>query len=91
MEPSQLSRHEGADGHSAATYASRRLQSAENSTKYLLRGLGTQYLLNGDDVISLQSSIGHSRVENTMLYGEMSDRLTVQHRKFPTLRRMELR
>ncbi len=49
---------------------------------------GTQYMLNGGDVFSLKRIMGHSNIETTMLYVEMSDRLVAeQHRKFSPMAR----
>ena len=49
---------------------------------------GTQYMLNEGDVFSLRRIMGHSRIETTMLYAEMSDRLVAeQHRKFSQMAR----
>ena len=50
---------------------------------------GTQYMLNGGDVFSLRKIMGHSRIETTMLYAEMSDTLVAQqHRKFSPMARL---
>ena len=50
---------------------------------------GTQYMLNGGDVFSLRRIMGHSRIETTMLYAEMSDTLVAQqHRKFSPMARL---
>lgn len=50
---------------------------------------GTQYMLNGGDVFSLRLIVGHSKIETTMLYAEMSDRLVAeQHRKFSPMARL---
>ena len=52
---------------------------------------GTQYMLNGGDVFSLRRIMGHSRIETTMLYAEMSDTLVAQqHRKYSPMARLNL-
>lgn len=52
---------------------------------------GTQYVLNGGDMFSLRRIMGHSRVETTILYAEMSDTLVAQqHRKFSPMARLNL-
>ena len=46
-------------------------------------------MLNGSDVFSLRRTMGHSKIETTMLYAEMSDRLVAeQHQKFSPMARL---
>ena len=52
---------------------------------------GTQYILKGGDVFSLQRIMGHTRIETTMIYVNMSTELVAQqHRKFSPMADMEL-
>ncbi len=46
-------------------------------------------MVNGGDVASLQRILGHTKIETTMLYVQMSNSLvTQQHRRFSPMRNM---
>ncbi len=50
---------------------------------------GMQYILNGGDVFSLQRIMGHTKIETTMIYVNMSNALVArQHRKFSPMRNL---
>ena len=50
-----------------------------------------RYLTSGGDFASLQKILGHSKVETTMIYGEMTiDLLLRQHRKFSPMARFSI-
>ena len=52
---------------------------------------GTQYILKGGDVFSLQRIMGHTRIETTMIYVNMSTELVAQqHRKFSPMADIEV-
>lgn len=52
----------------------------------------TNYLINGGDVFSLQQILGHSTLEMVRHYVTLaSSQVTVQHRKFSPMDRLELR
>ena len=52
---------------------------------------GTQYILKGGDVFSLQRIMGHTRIETTMPYVNMSTELVAQqHRKFSPMAAIEV-
>ena len=52
---------------------------------------GTQYIVKGGDVFSLQRIMGHRRLETTMIYVNMSTELVAQqHRKFSPMADIEL-
>ena len=88
---SRLSRHLGPEDDSAPTDESCRLQTTEDRSHTLRHTFGTQYMLNGGDVFSLRRIMGHSKIETTMLYAEMSDRLVAEkHRKFSPMANLEI-
>ena len=52
---------------------------------------GTQYIVKGGDVFSLQRIMGHRRLETTMIYVNMSTELVAQqHRKFSPMADIEI-
>ena len=52
---------------------------------------GMQYILRGGDVFSLQRIMGHTRIETTMIYVNMSTELVAQqHRKFSPMPDIEM-
>ena len=52
---------------------------------------GRHYIMNGGDVFSLQRIMGHTSVNTTMIYVELSQAdLQVQHAKFSPLRALDL-
>ena len=52
---------------------------------------GLQYILKGRDVFSLQRIMGHTRIETTMIYVNMSTNLVAQqHRKFSPMQDIEM-
>lgn len=58
-------------------------KSPKKGPHTLRHSFGTQYMLNRGDVFPLRRIMERSRIETTMLYAEMSDRLVArQHRKF---------
>ena len=50
---------------------------------------GVQYMVNGGDVASLQRILGHTKIETTMLYVQMSNAMVAQqHLQFSPMRNM---
>lgn len=65
------------------------LRAARIRFTSLRHTFGTQYMLNGGEMFSLGRIMGLSRIETTMLYAEMSDRLLAeQHREFSPMARL---